>query len=132
MIDTHLRALLADCGLDPASADRVSFHGTDPILPTRFRFGTASAAALGAVGLALSRMGELAGRPALTLQIDLKAAAASLRSDRYVLIDGKAGRQPSGSAGGYYQAAEGRWNYLHCVMPRHRDAISKVLGVTAD
>ena len=53
--------------------------GTDPILPTPFRIGETSAAALAAVGLAVSDLWALrTGRPQ-EVAVDARQATASLR-----------------------------------------------------
>ncbi|MBS0540462.1 MAG: acyl-CoA hydratase, partial [Proteobacteria bacterium] len=69
--------------------DALAFtNGEDPIFATPWRVGHAGAAALGAVGLALSDLWRLkTGRPQ-SVTIDRHAAAASLRSNTYVLRDG--------------------------------------------
>ena len=33
---------------------------------------------------------------------------------------------------GFYPAKDGRWSYLHCNFPNHRDAALRVLGVPED
>ena len=47
-----LRELWALAGGDPAALQRIRLTGTDPLLPTDFKIGTAASAVLGASALA--------------------------------------------------------------------------------
>ena len=44
-------------------APQPQITGADPVLPTHYRVGSAGAAALAALGVAVSRYGELRGLP---------------------------------------------------------------------
>jgi len=104
--------------------------GADPVIPTRFRVGTAGSAALAALGIAVSRVGELRGLPPQQVRVDLKRATLSLRSARYLRIDGKA--PPTWDPmSGFYPVKDG-WISIHCNFPNHRDAALKVLSADPD
>ena len=62
--------------------------GTDPILPTPFRIGETSAAALAVVGLAVSDLWEYRTGRSQEIAIDARQATASLRSGHYMRLDG--------------------------------------------
>jgi crotonobetainyl-CoA:carnitine CoA-transferase CaiB-like acyl-CoA transferase len=60
------------------------------------------------------------------------AAAAALRSDRYVRIDGEPPPNPWGRISGFYQTRDGRWIQLHCNFPHHRDGVLALLRCEND
>src|SRR2546428_3018182 len=105
---------------------------TDPILPTPFRIGETSAAALGAVGLAASDLWELRAGRRQEIAVDTRQATASLRSTHYMQIDGAPVSTERNAVMGTYPAKDGRWSYLHCNFPNHRAAALSVLGVPED
>src|SRR5258708_13080595 len=82
MPDAALRELLAAAQIEPTDWPLIA--GADPVLPTPYRVGTAGAAALAAFGTAVARFGELRGLPPQRVAVDLRAAALSLRSARYL------------------------------------------------
>ena len=128
-----LEGLLEIPGWDRARAKDVEFSGGgDPILPTPFRIGETASASLAAVGLAVSDLWELRTGRRQEIAVDAKRATASLRSGRYLKLDGApvAGERPS--VMGVYPAKNGRWSYLHCNFPNHREAALSVLGVEED
>ena len=115
-----LRELLASTAMEEAPVDIL---GDDPVLPVRYRIATAAAAALGALGIAVS---GLAGK-AQRIRIDARAAAISLRSARYLQIDGKPLPSPWDPLSGFYPVRDG-WVSIHCNFPNHRHAAMRVLG----
>src|SRR5262249_28124345 len=104
----------------------------DPILPTPFRIGETSAAALAAVGLAVSDLWELRTGRRQEIAVDTRQTTASLRSAHYMKMDGKAVPTDRNAVMGVYPAKNGRWSYLHCNFPNHRAAALSVLGVPED
>jgi len=106
--------------------------GTDPILPTPFRIGETSAAALAAVGLAASDLWELRTGRRQEVAVDTRQATASLRSGKYMQMDGAQVSTERNQVMGVYPAKNGRWSYLHCNFPNHRAAALSVLGVSED
>ena len=129
MIEAELRGILKGVGIEYAAGEKVRFIGADPVFPTPYRIGAAGAAVLGALGLSLLNLQRQAYGQAPGMEISVRAAAAALRSDRYVKVNGLSGRRPSDGVSGLYQVSGGRWNYLHCNLPLHRQAIARVLGV---
>jgi crotonobetainyl-CoA:carnitine CoA-transferase CaiB-like acyl-CoA transferase len=105
---------------------------TDPILPTPFRIGETSAAALAAVGLAASELWELRTGRRQQVAVDTRQATASLRSTHYMKMDGAPVSTERNTVMGTYPAKNGRWSYLHCNFPNHRAAALGVLGVAED
>src|SRR6266852_5801500 len=105
---------------------------SDPILPTPFRIGETSAAALAAVGLAVSDLWELRTGRRQEVTVDTRQATASLRSTHYMKLDGAPVSTERNTVMGTYPAKNGRWSYLHCNFPNHRAAALGVLGVPED
>lgn len=133
MVNKILPTLLPVAGWEPQKAAEVEFSGgRDPILPTPFRIGEAAAASLAAVGLAASDLWELRTGRRQEVSVDTRRATASLRSSRYLTLNDAqaAGERPS--VMGVYPAKNGRWSYLHCNFPNHREAALSVLGVEED
>src|ERR687885_440517 len=106
--------------------------GTDPILPTPFRIGETSAAALAAVGLAVADLWELRTGRRQEVAVNTRQATASLRSGKYMHLDGAPVSTERNTVMGVYPAKNGRWSYLHCNFPNHRAAALSVLGVPED
>ncbi len=104
----------------------------DPILPTPFRIGETSAAALAAVGLAVSDLWTLRTGRRQDVAVDTRQATASLRSGHYMQMDGQEVSTERNTVMGVYPAKHGRWSYLHCNFPNHRAAALSVLGVPED
>jgi crotonobetainyl-CoA:carnitine CoA-transferase CaiB-like acyl-CoA transferase len=128
-----LRIILPVARLDPKRADAVRItDARDPILPTSFRIGETAAAALGATGLAVSDLWELRTGRKQDVAVDTRQATASLRSGHYMKMDGAPVSTERNTVMGTYPAKNGRWSYLHCNFPNHREAALKVLGVPED
>ena len=96
-------------------------RGADPVLPTRFRVGTAGAAALGALGLAVPTCGELRGWPRPAGRVDLRAAAARCAA-RATCASTASRRRAWDPMSGFYPVRDG-WISIHCNFaepPRRR------------
>src|SRR5262245_36973757 len=133
MTNDALCTLLPIAGWPEERAHAVEITGgTDPILPTPFRIGETSAAVLAAIGLAVSDLWELRTGHRQGVAVDTRQATASLRSGRYMQIDGKPVSTERNQVMGVYPAKNGRWSYLHCNFPNHRAAALSVLGLPED
>jgi crotonobetainyl-CoA:carnitine CoA-transferase CaiB-like acyl-CoA transferase len=133
MIDDALRTILPIAGWGEERARAVEITGgTDPILPTPFRIGETAAAALAALGLAVSDLWELRTGRRQEVAVDARQATASLRSGHYMKLDGAPVSTERHTVMGVYPAKDGRFSYLHCNFPNHRDAALGVLGVPDD
>jgi crotonobetainyl-CoA:carnitine CoA-transferase CaiB-like acyl-CoA transferase len=133
MTNQALRTILPIAGWDEDRARAVEITGgTDPILPTSFRIGEAAAATLAALGLAVSDLWALRTGRRQDVAVDTRRATASLRSGHYMKLDGAVVSTERNSIMGVYPARNGRWSYLHCNFPNHREAALRVLGVPED
>ena len=128
-----LRTILPIAGWadERARAAEIS-RGADPILPTPFRIGEAGAAALAAVGLAVSEVWHLRTGRHQDVAVDTRQATASLRSGHYMKLEGAPVSTERNTVMGVYPAKHGRWSYLHCNFSNHREAALRVLGVPED
>jgi crotonobetainyl-CoA:carnitine CoA-transferase CaiB-like acyl-CoA transferase len=133
MTNEALRTLLPIAGWPEERAHAVEISGgMDPILPTPFRITEASTAALAAIGLAVTDLWELHSGRGQEVAIDARRATASLRSGKYMQMEGATVSTARNPVMGVYPAKNGRWSYLHCNFPNHRAAALSVLGVPED
>src|SRR5256884_3648771 len=133
MINEALRTIFPAAGWGDEKARAVEISGgADPILPTPFRIGETSAAALAAVGLAVSDLWSVRTGRHQEIAVDTRQATASLRSGHYMQMDGAHVSTERNPVMGVYPAQTGRWSYLHCNFPNHRAAALSVLGVPED
>jgi crotonobetainyl-CoA:carnitine CoA-transferase CaiB-like acyl-CoA transferase len=133
MTNDALRTILPVAGWGDERAREIEITGgADPILPTPFRIGETSAAALAAVGLAVSDLWALRTGRHQQVAVETRQATASLRSGHYMQMDGAEVSTERNSVMGVYPARNGRWSYLHCNFPNHRAAALGVLGVPED
>ena len=112
----------------------VELCGDDPVFPTRFRVGAAGAAAVAASAVAAAELWSMRGanRRGQKISVDLRHAAAALRSTRYLRIGGAAPKDAFDPVSGLYLAGDQRWVFLHCNFPNHRAAAVGVLGLPPD
>ncbi len=108
--------------------DSLTFtQGEDPVFVTPWRIARTGSAALGAIGLALSDLWRLRTGKPQAVTIDRHAAAASLRSNTYVLQDGKKPVSWDPLAG-HYPTRDGRTMFLHTNHPHHREGALRISG----
>src|SRR3954447_22720464 len=110
MPEGALAAILRSTGLSGQGPNTVSFTGgADPILPTPFRIAAAGAAALAATGLAAAELWQQrTGRPQ-PVTVDLRHAAASLRSGLYMRLGDELVPEERNPIMGVYPTQGGRW-----------------------
>ena len=121
MPQAALRELLLGAGLEETP---VEITGDDPVLPVRYRVAAAASASLGALGVAVSDKKQ-------RVSVNARHAAISLRSTRYLRVNGKPPPSPWDPFSGFYPVRDG-WISIHCNFPNHRQAALRVLGVGAD
>ena len=124
--------LLGAAGRDArAPQHEVSFAGHDPVYPTCFRAGEAAAAALGAAASAAADLWCVRGGAPQQIGIDVRAAAASLRSFGYQNVGGAAFGRGSLATTALYRGRDGRWIHLHGGF-RSREGTLALLGCADD
>jgi crotonobetainyl-CoA:carnitine CoA-transferase CaiB-like acyl-CoA transferase len=125
---TALEKLWALGGCEPAALERVALTGADPILPTDFKIGTAATVVIAAGALAASEIWRLRTGRAQSVSVDLRAAVAAFRSERYLRAENQPDIHLRDPLFGFYQAGDGRWIQIHSNMPHHHEGALKVLG----
>jgi crotonobetainyl-CoA:carnitine CoA-transferase CaiB-like acyl-CoA transferase len=123
-----LRELIGLAGLAPPQAGQIRITGDDPVFPTPYRIAASGAAALAAAGYAAAELWRQRSGSRQRVAVDARAAAASLRSTRYLQVDGRTPDGPRDPLSGFYPVRDGRWICIHCNFPNHRDTAMKVLG----
>ena len=122
-------------GLPEPAAPTVT--GADPVFSTRYRIGETCAAVLAGVGTAVSDLWELKTGRRQEVAIDVRRAAAALRSTHYVERPGPDGAfrpvvnerhermlkvtQP-------WPTKDGRWVLPHFGLPNLEERVRKLLG----
>src|SRR3954471_4571453 len=110
MLNDALRTLLPFAGWSEDKAASVEFTGgNDPVLPTPFRMADASSGVLAAVGLAASDLWKLRSGRQQSVAVDARHAAASLRSSRYLKVNGEPGPVDRSPMVGSYPTKDKRW-----------------------
>jgi crotonobetainyl-CoA:carnitine CoA-transferase CaiB-like acyl-CoA transferase len=118
-------------------AGEVTAGGADPVFSTRFKIGETCAAVLGGVGVAVSDIWELKTGRRPKVSIDVRDAAAGLRSSVYMQRPGPDGAfkpvinknheamiaitQP-------WPTRDGRWVLPHFGLPNLQARMQKLLG----
>ena len=125
-------SILRQLGRENRGDDRLTITGgDDPVFVTPWRIGAAGTAALGAAGLAVSDLWRLRTGTPQAVSVDTRAAAASLRSNTYVLRDGQ--RPVSWDPlTGHYPTRDGRHMFIHTNHPHHRAGALRIAGAKGE
>lgn len=110
----------------------VSIAGEDPVLPTPYRVGTAGAATEAATGLAAADLWRIRTGRTQSVGVNLRAAAVSLRSSKYMLIDGKPLNRVWEPLSGFYRTRDDRRVFLHTNFQNLRDRAVAILNASVD
>jgi crotonobetainyl-CoA:carnitine CoA-transferase CaiB-like acyl-CoA transferase len=129
--DTALQQILAAGDWQPDEAEQVHISGKEPVYASDFAFGTAGAAALGAVGLAAAALWEARGGKQQTISVSLRHAALSLKSGVLLRIDGEPARDWD-PLRKFYQTADGRWVYIHTQFDHFKEGVCALLECQPD
>ena len=122
------QAILDTLGRPSRRDDSLTLTGaSDPVFASPWRVAEAGAAALGAVGLAVSDLWRLQTGRSQAVTVDRAAAAASLRSNTYVLLNGEKPVSWDPLAG-HYPTRDGRIMFLHTNHPHHREGALRIAG----
>ena len=135
MIATDARAALEDlwrrAGGEPGALARVTLAGADPILPTDFKIGTAASATIAAGALAAAEIWRLRTGREQAVSVDLRAAVAAFRSERYQRLETDPSLDRRDPVFGFYRAGDGRFIQIHSNLPHHREGALRLLGCEA-
>ena len=130
MPNETLRSLTSILGLPEPDAS-VEIVGRDPILQTRFRIGDAAAAALAAVGIAISGVWELRTGRRQDVRVQVPLAAASLISFRFQRLSNVTTPRRDPGLTDFYRTRDGRWFLVHRGFPKNLEAILDLLSCEA-
>jgi crotonobetainyl-CoA:carnitine CoA-transferase CaiB-like acyl-CoA transferase len=127
-----LEAILALAGRSLTEADRYNIIGRDPVLPTRYKMGTAASCVLTACGIALNDLYELQGGTRQPIKLEMIAAAAAMRAHTYNKVYDQPKAKLWGTLSGFYTTKDNRTVQLHCNFPHHERAVMAILHCEAD
>ena len=106
--------LLASLGrADTSIQHALQISGRDPVIATRFRAGEAAAAVLAANATAAADLWCVRGGRPQRIEVDVRAAAASLVSFSYLRYRNASFERRGQATTALYQASHGRWIHLH-------------------
>ncbi len=115
-------------GGEAAALERVTLTGDDPMLPTDVRIGTAASAVIAATALAATELWRGATGRAQSVAVDMRAAVAAFRSERYLRVDDGPAPDRRSPLFGFYPTADGGWVQIHANLPHHEAGHVKFLG----
>jgi crotonobetainyl-CoA:carnitine CoA-transferase CaiB-like acyl-CoA transferase len=137
-MDTKLvDELMAVAGEELVGQD-AEIVGEDPVFPLPWRIGEAGAATIAASGVAAARLWQLRTGRRQRVRVDVDAAAAAMRGDRYLRRETPSAdaapepRAVRGEGGDIYLAKDDRWVYLHRGFAHHRARIAALLDGADD
>lgn len=116
----------------PASDGTVSFRGADPVFPTIFPMAELGAASIGAAALQAARLHERRTGIAQDIRVDLDAAAAAMRSWRYLREVPPPLPSSAPHPVAFYRTGDDRWLFLHRLAQHHLERELDVLGLPLD
>lgn len=124
-------------GLKRPPADEVKIIGADPVFSTRFKIGDTCAAVLGGVGVAVSDIWGMKTGRRQKVSIDVRHAAAGLRSSAYLQRPGADGaftpvvnkdHEAMRAITQPWPTKDGRWVLPHFGLPNLQARMQKLFG----
>ena len=123
-----LSELICLGGLPNSAAQTATINGDDPVFATRYRVAGPGAASIAAAAVAAANLWTLRGGMPQQVTVNARAAAAAMRSNHYLKIDGQMPPRPTDTFTGFYETNNGRWIYLHSNFSNIRARNLSVLG----
>lgn len=120
----HLSALWRDAGLPEETLGHLVLPGTEPVLPSSFKVGTAAQVSLAAAALAAAQAGSR--RTGRIARVTLPMREAALESCGWFSLNGTT-PQAWDPIAGLYPCANGGWVRLHTNFAHHRDGVLRLL-----
>jgi crotonobetainyl-CoA:carnitine CoA-transferase CaiB-like acyl-CoA transferase len=122
----------ADYGHDPELLDDLDLTGKEPVLPSSFAVSAAAQTSIALSALAAASIWRTRTGRRQRVGVDMRAAAAAARSERYLTVADEERGDPWDKIAGAYQCGDGRYVRLHTNFPHHRDGVLKILGCAYD
>lgn len=107
--------------------EQVKITGNDPVLPTIFPIGEAVAGVHAAIGVAVSDLWGLHTGRKQKVEVDVRAAAATLQSYIYQQINGSGFAIPPQNITTFYPTKDDRWALIHFGFPHLRQGMLDLL-----
>lgn len=127
-LSSAIRQIWTAAGCEPSALERVASTGADPLLPTDVKIGTAATAVIAASALAATEIWRLRTGRAQSVAVDMRAAVAAFRSERYLRVDGDPAPDHRSPLFGFYPTADDRWVQIHANLPHHHAGHVAFLG----
>ena len=138
---TALNELIKVRGRQNLDPSELHISGSDPVLNSRFKLGEVAAAAHASVGVAVNDIWELKTSRRQKIQISVRSAAASLKSNKFIKT-----RQTDGEfvklvdkdhefnrqLNGIYRTRDSRWALPHFGLNHLRDRMLGLLEASPD
>ena len=138
---TALDELITVRGRQNLDPSELHISGSDPVLNSRFKLGEVAAAAHASVGVAVNDIWELKTSRRQKIQISVRSAAASLKSNKFIKT-----RQTNGEflklvdkdhefnrqLNGIYRTRDSRWALPHFGLNHLRDRMLALLEASPD
>ncbi len=120
-----LAELWQSAQLPDAALPMARLSGSDPVLPSSLRVGSAAQSTIAAAALAACELGHARGAARQQVQVDM--AHAALECTSWFSLDGVS-PDPWDKFSGLYACADG-WVRVHANFAHHRDGALKLLGL---
>lgn len=139
-MNTAFEEVLSVRGLAKPDDGEVTINGADPVLSTKFKIGGTCAAIVGGIGVAASDIWELKTGRRQKATVDVKHAAASLRSSHYLMkkqangtfaVPENPNMEHMRSITQPWPTKDGRWVLPHFNLPHLQQRVLGVLGCEA-
>jgi crotonobetainyl-CoA:carnitine CoA-transferase CaiB-like acyl-CoA transferase len=135
-IAARLLDALLDAADEPSAGHAVELVGADPVFPALFPLGEAGAATIAGAAIQAARLWQERGGREQQIRVEVDAAAAAMRSARYLRVQStdapRHSPRANGGALGFYRTRDNRWMYYQRLFPHHRARLTRVLGCTDD
>ena len=124
--------------LDPGE---LQISGIDPVMDSKFKLGEVAAAAHASVGVGVNDIWELKTGRRQKIQISVRSAAASLKSNKFIEIRQRNGEYQklvdkdhefNRQLNGIYRSKDGRWVLPHFGLNHLRDRMLSLLEACPD
>ncbi|WP_114965710.1 CoA transferase [Alkalilacustris brevis] len=125
-----LDGLLAAAGFEDAPLERLEIIDDGNALPTPWPITANAVAVLAAVGLAASRLQEMRGGGLLPVRLSTRHAGLAMANSNYLTVAGARSKFRDPFTG-FYEAANGRWVFLHGNFPHLREGVVRLLGASS-